>query len=62
MEGEFAGIGYTSGAVRRILGVLSPAKKYGVARVDDPAAQSWQWVSATTTSYAFIWNGIRNRR
>ena len=49
-------------AVRRILGVLSLAKKYGVAAADDAAPPPWKPARANTASCAATWNAIRNCR
>jgi hypothetical protein len=48
-------------SVRRIIGVLSWGKKYGVARVPGPALLSSKSASAITSSCADIWSGIRER-
>ena len=50
-------------AVRRILGVLSLAKKYGAATVEDACAAALEiGVCAITTLCAAIWSGIHNCR
>ena len=50
-------------AVRRILGVLSLAKKYGAATVDDACAAALEvGVCDTTALCAAIWSGIPNCR
>ena len=48
-------------AVRRILGVLALAKKYGIAPPTKPALSGWRR-APNTTSCAAIWNVIRNCR
>src|SRR5262249_30213585 len=47
-------------AVRRIQGVLSLAKKYGVASVDDACAAASKWASVNTVLCGATWNGILN--
>ena len=49
-------------AVRRILGVLALAKKYGVASTDEVCALGLETGVPNTTSCAVIWNVIRNCR
>ena len=49
-------------AVRRILGVLNLAKKYGVAPPMRLAPWLWKLSDPNTTSCAAIWNATRNCR
>ena len=49
-------------SVRRITGVMSLAKKYGVARVDDACGEA---LEAGIRDYHFVrgvWSGIHSRR
>jgi hypothetical protein len=45
--------------VRRILGVLSLAKKYGAAAVDEACAAALEMECRNIASFAAIWNAVR---